>query len=80
MQTLLNRLAKLEARSNDGECTCPHPPSPVPPAGMVIVARQVVSPPLRLRCPDCRQMRTVEFVHGILGPAGMGTPEQFVIG
>ncbi len=77
MRTLLQRLAKIEARlGDDGECHCPQPPSPPPPAEMVIVTHQVVSPPLRLCCPDCRQMRTVEFVHGILGLAGMDTPKQ----
>ena len=77
MRTLLQRLNKIEAQlADDGECHCPPPPSPPLPEGMVVVERQVVSPPLRLRCPDCRRLRDVEFECDVLGPAGMDTPEQ----
>jgi hypothetical protein len=72
MRTLLNRLRRLEASVHDGDCRCPSPPSPAPPPDIAVVEHRVVSPPLRLRCPDCRQMRDVEFAVAILASAGPG--------
>ncbi len=77
MRTLLQRLNKIEARLADGgDCKCPPPPSPAPDPGMVIAERHVVSPPLRLLCPDCRKLRTVEFVAAVMMPQGNGASEQ----
>jgi hypothetical protein len=73
MRTLHDRLNKIEAALNDdGDCHCPSPPSPAPPPGMTVVEHRVISPPLRLRCRDCRRMRAVEFAISVLTPAGQG--------
>jgi hypothetical protein len=69
MNALFNRLDKIEAAlSDDGDCRCPSPPPP----DIAVVEHRVVSPPLRLRCRDCRRMRTVEFAVTILASAKPG--------
>lgn len=70
MQALLQRLQKLETRLTSGNCLCSQPPSSSLAPETTIVERRVVSPPLQLPCPDCKRIRTVEYVAAVLAPAG----------